>query len=190
MLAFTFSKCDVWPLNRVQWLPWKWQTKFWHFQMNLADQHFACLLLLFTPSHRSLCVRDNKLLRELSCRAPTEHQIVQPNLFSFLGHFQQQQQSTTWRTSHVQTLKKSNYSWSPSVRQHCQPHTLSLHDSVSSCTGDSDDDDRRFTLTLQPLRPLQRPHRRHLRWQTAVKSVFWCLALVPCGVDSRVSVWR
>jgi len=33
---------------------------------------------------------------------------------------------------------------------------------------------RLFPLTLQPLQPLQRPHRHHLRWYTAVKSVFWC----------------
>jgi len=52
-------------------------------------------------------------------------------------------------------------------------HTPSLHDS-----DDEDDDEvpqhRLLPQTLQPFQQWQRPQRRHLRWQTAVKSVFWC----------------
>jgi len=49
----------------------------------------------------------------------------------------------------------------------------------SSSTADSDDDDdvpqpRRLLPLSLTLQPLQRPHRRQLRWLTAVKSVFWC----------------
>jgi len=56
-------------------------------------------------------------------------------------------------------------------------HTPSVHDSSSS-TDDEEDEvgfpNRLFPLKLQSFQSLQRPHHRHLRWQTAVKSVFWC----------------